>query len=50
MAQSLCNEDHLIQGVSVYTSTADPKSQLNATQSGNSIGANAPSRTKSLKL
>ena len=49
VAQSLCNEDHLIQGVSVYTSTADPKSQLNATQSGNSIGANAPSRTKSLK-
>ena len=50
VAQNLCNEDHLIQGVSVYTSTADPKSQLNAAQSGNSIGANVPSRTKSFEF
>lgn len=41
VAASLCGEDHIIKGVSVFTSSADPKTKQPPTNQGYS-GAGSP--------
>lgn len=51
IAQSLCGDDHLINGVSVYTATADPKNNSNILAAtgmagqGGSVASHASSRS-----
>lgn len=40
VAQSLCGEDHLIKGASVYVSTASPRPEHNRNQQKNQMGGN----------
>lgn len=49
VANSLCGEDHIIKGISVYTNSADPKSKMeqsqNSSRSAGYGGSNNNSRS-----